>query len=77
MGRRYKYFLTNNDLRLAQVKAMTQNLTLTLSPQTEGKYYCHGESEAQGKVVSRPASLIIKGKPVITAGKVDILINTV
>ena len=77
MGQRYISFLTNNDLRLVQGKAMTQNLTLTLSPQTEGKYYCHGESEAQGKVVSRPASLIIKGKPVKTAGKVENLINTV
>ena len=56
---------------------MTQNLTVTVSPETEGEYYCHGESEAQGQVVSRPASVIVKGRPVITAGKVEILINTV
>ena len=56
---------------------MTQNLTVTVSPETEGEYYCHGESEAQGQVVSRPASVIIKGAPVISAGKVEVPKNTV
>jgi hypothetical protein len=50
---------------LFQAVSHEQNLTMTIEEATIGAYYCHAETPGYSRITSRPAEVLMTGRPKI------------
>ena len=54
---------------LLQIISQDQNLTLIVTDESVGTYFCHAEVEGYAPVTSNPAEILITGRPEITSSQ--------